>query len=105
MSGTDQIKSLRSAFCLTTPFTASLAFPKTEVRLTRNAMGIDYGRIEGLSVVEAARLYPEFLSRLGRGGSALDFRAIGGEAICDLIARTEQVTAEMQSFPEVVLVS
>jgi broad specificity phosphatase PhoE len=84
--------------------TAALAFPKTEIRLTRNAMEIDYGRIEGLSVAQAARLYPEFFSR-GGGRGTLDFRAFGGEAMSDLVARAERVIAELQSFPEVVLVS
>jgi broad specificity phosphatase PhoE len=85
--------------------TALLAFPDADMRLTRNAMEIDYGRIDGLSVVEAARLYPEFFSRRSRGGSALDFKEIGGEALGDLVARADRVTDEMQSFPEVVLVS
>lgn len=84
--------------------TAMLAFPNADVQLTRNAMEIDYGRIEGLNVVEAARLYPEFLSRRGRV-VPLDFRAIGGEAASDLVARAELLTAEMQSSSEIILVS
>jgi broad specificity phosphatase PhoE len=85
--------------------TASLAFPDADVQLTRNAMEIDYGRIDGLSVVQAARLYPEFLSRRSSGSGALDFREIGGEALSDLIARADRVIDEMRSFPEVVLIS
>ncbi|WP_247330558.1 histidine phosphatase family protein [Bradyrhizobium sp. 21] len=85
--------------------TAALAFPRANIRMTSNAMEIDYGRIEGLSVLEAARLYPELCSPAPGRNSVLDFRSVGGEAISDLFVRVRQVAADAELFDEVVLVS
>jgi broad specificity phosphatase PhoE len=85
--------------------TAALAFPRTNIRRISNAMEIDYGRIEGLSVPEAARLYPELFSSASGRNSPLDFKSVGGEALGDLIVRVRQVAADAELFDEVVLVS
>lgn len=85
--------------------TAALAFPDTQLRILESAAEIDYGRIEGLTVSEAARLYPEFCAQRGIGGAPFDFRALGGEAADDLLVRAMQLLVELEPFAEVVLVS
>jgi broad specificity phosphatase PhoE len=84
--------------------TAELALPGVALRITPKALEGDYGRLEGLTVAEATRLYPEQFGTAG-GSDKFDYRTVGGECLADLVNRADALIDELGQFPDAAVFS
>jgi broad specificity phosphatase PhoE len=84
--------------------TAELAFPGIALRIAPMALEGDYGRLEGLTVAQAMRLYPEHFGTPGVAAQ-FDYRMFGGECLADLISRADALIDELRHHSEAAVFS
>ena len=84
--------------------TAELAFPGVALRITSMALEGDYGRLEGLTVAHATRLYPEHFGTTWVAAQ-FDYRIFGGECLADLVSRADALIDELHQHSEAAVFS